>query len=185
MQMGPRWGTLALGAGWLASAVVVFGCSSSDAMYDVQMPPNGPPGDPPAVTTFHKDVEPIVQKSCQGCHATGGLAPFSLTSYASARAWATLMAQATSERRMPPWGAQDTSECRPPLPWRKDARLSDKDIATIAAWAEAGAPEGDPKDAPPPREPPPRDLPGMTLELAPKQPFTTGGKADQFRCFVL
>ena len=56
---------------------------------------------------------------------------------------------------------------------------------TGEAWVAAGAPEGDPKDAPPPRVPPPTDLPGATLDLAPMAPYTTGGKSDQFRCFVL
>ena len=165
----------------LAAAMLLGGCSAGDAMVEVP----GGPVDPPATVTFHKDVEPIVQQSCQGCHAAGGLAPFSLTTYASAWPFASQMAAQTKARTMPPWGAQDTSECKPPHPWQKDARLSEKDIATIAAWAAAGAPEGDPKDAPQPRPEPLSDLPGATLELTPKQPFTTGGKADQFRCFVL
>jgi Copper type II ascorbate-dependent monooxygenase, C-terminal domain len=174
--------TIARAAVCFVSGMMLHGCSGGDAMYDVTTPP----GDPPvAVTTFHKDVEPIVQQSCQGCHVVGGLAPFPLTSYQSARAWASQIATETGARRMPPWGAQDTSECKPPLPWQKDARLAEKDIATIAAWVADGAVEGDPKDAPPPRAVPPSDLPGATLELAPKQPFTSGGKADQFRCFVL
>jgi hypothetical protein len=105
--------------------------------------------------------------------------------YQSAAPFAAVMAKETGARRMPPWGAQDTSECKPPFPWKKDARLAEKDIATIAAWVAAGSPEGDPKDAPPPRALPPSDLPGASLELAPKTPFTSGGNSDQFRCFVL
>ena len=30
--------------------------------------------------------------------------------------------------------------------------MSDKDLATLAAWVDGGTPEGDPKDAPPPRQ---------------------------------
>ncbi len=32
--------------------------------------------------TFHKEVEPILQRSCQSCHVAGGIAPFPLLSYA-------------------------------------------------------------------------------------------------------
>src|SRR4051812_48064222 len=133
MPIRPRGATYLRRCECLAAAMVLAGCSSGDAMSDLP----GAPVDPPVTTTFHKDVEPIVQKSCQGCHVTGGLAPFSLTSYASARPWASLMVTETATRRMPPWGAQDTAECKPPHPWQKDARLSEADIATFAAWAAA------------------------------------------------
>ena len=38
--------------------------------------------------SFHKDVEPILQKHCQGCHRPGEIGPFSLLSYNEARPWA-------------------------------------------------------------------------------------------------
>ncbi len=195
--MSMKSGTGAVGwVLWFASAALLLACSGGHEPYDdLYAQPTGGSTNGGSTgaggsagtsgVTFHKDVEPIVQVSCQGCHTVGGLAPFSLTTYQAARPWASLMASQTSARLMPPWGAQDTSECKPPFPWKTDARLSDKDIATIAAWAAAGAPEGDPNDAPPPRVPPPSDLPGATIELVPRQPFTTGGTADQFRCFVL
>jgi hypothetical protein len=94
------------------------------------------------------------------------------------------MAQATSARKMPPWGAQDTDECKPPLPWKRDARLSSQEIATIAAWQTGGAPEGDPADAPK-TSPAPRALSGVDVELAPQAPFVASGDTDEFRCFVL
>jgi hypothetical protein len=50
---------------------------------------------------------------------------------------------------MPPWGAEDTDECAPPLPWEDDLRLSDEEIALVRAWADADAPEGDPGTAAP------------------------------------
>ena len=31
--------------------------------------------------TFHKDIEPILQRSCQTCHRPGGVAPMPLTNY--------------------------------------------------------------------------------------------------------
>jgi copper type II ascorbate-dependent monooxygenase-like protein len=176
-----RWFILSL-----AAAAAVAACSGGDATVDG---PKGGDGidNPKAVIgpTFHKDVEPIVQSRCQKCHQPGGLAPFSLATYADAKAMAPAMKVETTARRMPPWTAHDSSECKPPLPWNHDERLTDVEIRTIADWDAAGAPEGDPKDAPPPAEIAPHELANPTLTLAPKSPWTASGDRDQFRCFVL
>ena len=31
--------------------------------------------------TFHKDIEPILQRACQNCHRPSGVAPMSLVTY--------------------------------------------------------------------------------------------------------
>lgn len=134
--------------------------------------------------TFHKDVEPILQRSCQSCHIAGGIAPFPLLTYAQARAFGAAIVQQTKSRAMPPWHAQNTDECTVPLGWKNDTRLSDAEIATFDAWSAGGLPEGDPKDAPAPRELSP-GLPGVQLELKPNAPFALAPGGDQFRCFVL
>ena len=41
----------------------------------------------PASVTFHKDVLPILQKSCQGCHRPGQIAPMSFLTYQDTRPW--------------------------------------------------------------------------------------------------
>ena len=46
--------------------------------------------DSPAVS-FHKDVEPILQKNCQTCHRPGQVAPMSFMTYESARPCARAM----------------------------------------------------------------------------------------------
>lgn len=138
-----------------------------------------------AAVTYHKDVEPIVQAHCQKCHAPGGIGPFSLLTYAGAKDYAQLMAEKTAERVMPPWGALDTAECKPRFGWKDDERLTDAEIATIKAWSDGGALEGDPKDAPPAPAPKPTDLPGASA-LTAKAPFSLGaGTKDTLRCFVL
>jgi hypothetical protein len=145
------------------------------------------PGPGPAATgpTFHEDIEPILQKSCLTCHSPGRIAPFSLVKYEDAKPLAGVMASSTADRSMPPWGAVETDECQPPQPFKHDIRLSADEIATIDAWAKAGAPEGDPAKAPPPFELPPDDLSGKNAELVPGTPYVTSGDKDQFRCFVL
>ncbi len=176
---------LRAGLALLVVPIAIVACYSGDATSPTSTIP--PTTTPPAATgpTFHKDVEPILQAHCQSCHVAGGLAPFALTTFDDARVRAGGIVGETGARRMPPWGALDTSECKPTHGWNKDARLSEADIATLAAWSSGGTVEGDPKDAPAPRTPPRMDLPNASFELTPKQPFVTGGDNDQFRCFVL
>jgi hypothetical protein len=146
--------------------------------------PDGADG-PDEGPTFHRDVEPILQRSCQGCHAPDGIAPISLVTYEEARTVAALVADRTTARTMPPWGAVETEDCTPRHSLRNDIRLTDEEIDLIADWNTAGAPEGDPDDAPPPIELGPRELDGVELELTPAKPFVTSGTTDQFRCFPM
>ena len=100
--------------------------------------------DSPAVS-FHKDVEPILQKNCQTCHRPGQVAPMSFMTYEAARPYARAMKAAVLSRKMPPWSADPHYG-----PYLNDRSLSQGDMDTIADWVDAGAPEGVASDAPPP-----------------------------------
>jgi hypothetical protein len=97
--------------------------------------------------SFYKDVLPLFQAHCQSCHRAGEAAPMALTDYAAARPWAKAIREAVVARRMPPWFADPHFG-----KFSNDARLADSAIETISAWVEAGAPEGDRRDAPRPVE---------------------------------
>jgi len=136
--------------------------------------------------TFYKDVDPILENRCQGCHVTGGIAPFPLVTYQDAKLYAGDIVAQTSQGNMPPWGAVATPTCTPRFGWQDDAELSSGQIATLAAWYMAGTLEGNPADAPPPAVPTPTTLQDPSLVLKPPAPFSiTSGTSDQFRCFVL
>ena len=96
-----------------------------------------------APVTFHKDVLRIVQANCQSCHRPGQIAPMSFLTYESTRPWAKAMKAAVVAKKMPPWGADPAYGHI-----ANDRSLSAKDVGTIAKWADNGAPEGNPKDAP-------------------------------------
>jgi hypothetical protein len=96
-----------------------------------------------APVTFHKDVEPILQKNCQSCHRPGQIAPMPFLTYEAARPWAKAMKVAVATHRMPPWFADPAYQH-----FANDRSLKPADINTIARWADGGAPEGDAKDAP-------------------------------------
>jgi hypothetical protein len=97
--------------------------------------------------TFTKNVAPILQKSCQNCHRPGEAAPFSLLTYEQARPWAKAIKAAVLTRKMPPWFADPHYG-----KFKNDSSLNKSEIDTLAAWVDAGAPKGDPKDMPAPRE---------------------------------
>ncbi|MEE2635851.1 MAG: cytochrome c [Acidobacteriota bacterium] len=95
--------------------------------------------------TFARDVAPIFQRACQVCHRPGSIAPMSLLSYADARPWARSIKQKVMTRSMPPWFIDRSVGIQR---FKDDQGLTDDEIATIAAWVDAGAPQGDPTDMP-------------------------------------
>jgi hypothetical protein len=70
-------------------------------------------------------------------------APMSLMTYDEARPWVRSIKQKVTARQMPPWGADPSYGT-----FKNDPRLSDKEIQTITAWIDGGAPKGDDRDLP-------------------------------------
>lgn len=131
--------------------------------------------------SYHRDVRPILEAECTGCHAEGGIGPFSLTDYATVEAFAPLLIQAIDRGTMPPWSP---SKCCAPIVHPRE--LEPEQIALLERWVEIGSPEGDPADAPPPPEP--GGLSRIDLEVAMPEPYTpspTIGDSDDQRCFLL
>jgi hypothetical protein len=95
--------------------------------------------------TFSKDVLPILQKNCQGCHRPGQVAPMSLISYKDTRPWAKAIKAAVILKKMPPWFADPKYGH-----FMNDRSLKQSEIDTLAKWADTGVAEGDAKDAPAP-----------------------------------
>jgi len=97
--------------------------------------------------TFSKDVLPILQANCQSCHRPGEIGPMPLQTFEQVRPYARAIKRATETKKMPPWFADSSVQH-----YRNDMSLAPEDIATIGAWVDAGAPEGNPADAPAPRQ---------------------------------
>ena len=95
--------------------------------------------------TYTKNVAPIIQKNCQGCHRPGEAAPFSLLTYEQTRPWAKAIKAAVLTRKMPPWFADPHYG-----KFKNDVSLQPTEIDTLAAWVDGGAPKGNPKDMPAP-----------------------------------
>ena len=133
--------------------------------------------------TYTKDVAAILQSKCQNCHRRHQVGPFALETYEQARKRSHDIAAVTEERSMPPW--KPTAGVGPKL--KHDQSLTHAEIAILAAWAEAGAPRGDPKDLPPPptfAEGWKLGPPDLILEPSRGLPVPASGP-DVYRCFVL
>jgi hypothetical protein len=170
----------------LLVAVATTGCFHEE---DSPLPTDfgscpAPPDDDAGVPapTFYRDVEPIVIAKCQGCHVEGGIAPFALDGVQQIAGMREVIRDAVETRRMPPW--QPDPCCNQ---YHFDRSLTDAERATFVRWLDAGAPAGDPAEAPPPPPPPARTLPRVDLRAEMAQPFTPQPRigADELRCFLL
>ncbi len=135
---------------------------------------------PPAVT-YQEHIAPILQRRCAGCHRPGEVGPFSLLTYRDAAKRADFLRDITQDRRMPPWKPEPGFGT-----FQDDPRLNDRELALIAAWADAGAPEGPPSPRPIP--PPPPDgwqlgKPDVVFTMPEAFPVPPG--PDLYRAFVI
>ena len=90
--------------------------------------------------TFAEDVAPISIGTARRVTGPGGLGPFSLMDYDSAKANVDEIKEKVSLRQMPPWHADG-----PKGVFRNDRRLSESERGTILRWIDAGAKPGDMK----------------------------------------
>ncbi|HXD75871.1 MAG TPA: hypothetical protein VN628_19130, partial [Vicinamibacterales bacterium] len=151
--------------------------------------------------TFNHDVAPVLYANCASCHrpiddaapkrATPDAqddpicvagAPFSVLDYDSVRRHARAIESAVQRGAMPPW-----------LPeaghgqFAGERRLTSDQIAVIAKWVDAGAPEGNPAEKPtPPAAAGGWQLGQPDLVLTLTEPYVLRpGSRDVFRNFVV
>ena len=115
-----------------------------------------PPGSALDATTitYARDISRIMQNNCVECHRAGGPGPFALDSFEAVSARATMIRAVTQEGTMPPWFAapmHGADGAAKPSPWSNDRSLTSREKQAIAAWIEAGKPEGDRADLPLPK----------------------------------
>ncbi|MGH9840253.1 MAG: hypothetical protein ACREEM_15835, partial [Blastocatellia bacterium] len=130
--------------------------------------------------TFSKDVAPILFKNCAQCHKADDITPFSVLSYKDVRPWAKSIKEKVVTREMPPWHADPHFG-----KFENEARLTDAEIATIVAWVDGGAKEGNPKEMPPaPKSSETWEIGKPDVVLQMPEPFTLGAKgADDYIYF--
>lgn len=132
--------------------------------------------------SYHRHIRALLEANCTTCHIEGQIAAdIPLTDPQEVIKAADDIAFHVSNGIMPPW-----MPSRLNLPLKHNRSLSDEDIAFIVAWAEQGAPLGEP-DA---YLPPPSDAndwvqvrPDLTLQLA-EAYMPDQNAQDDYRCFA-
>jgi hypothetical protein len=142
----------------------------------------------PAVS-FHRDVRPVMESKCGGCHYEDGPAPISMKFDASEWTegppeWLKLAVETVDNGTMPPWSA--SKDCRE---YVGDRSLTDEERELFLRWRDGGFPEGQEDDFVAPSRtslvadtlgPPTFELPSSDGYI----PSPYNG-ADDYRCFLL
>ncbi|HET8936988.1 MAG TPA: hypothetical protein VFN67_26275 [Polyangiales bacterium] len=104
--------------------------------------PSQMPAQTANLTTYQRDIRPIVEARCLGCHVAGGVGPFALDSWESVNMLKAVIMPAVMSGRMPPWPADDT-DC---VKQRNNQRLNDAQLALFTKWQADGFQQGDPSE---------------------------------------
>lgn len=143
MRTGPQ----AASALIVVLAVLAVGGATKRALAErntLSQPVAAAQADTKAAVTFNRDIAPILFRECATCHHAGEAGPFPLLTYADTKSHARQIAYVTSKRIMPPW-LPDPGD----LKFADELRLTSQELATIQAWVDQGAVEGQPSDLPP------------------------------------
>lgn len=119
--------------------LLLFSCGNGAEEEVVVVPEN---------VNFNQHIAPIIHANCTPCHRDEGGAPFPLITYRDVAKRAKMIRQVTTDRYMPPWPADPTYSS-----FVGEKLLTKSQIATIAAWAKAGAPKGEGAEPQPPSYP--------------------------------
>ena len=129
--------------------------------------------------TYYGDAKAIVDARCATCHRIGDIGPFPMTSYDEVTAFAPAIRASIENGTMPPW--QPSDDCNDYL-GNIDLQADEKE--TLLAWLDAGAPAGDPAEAP--EDPAPTTdgfEPNLTLLLP--EAYTPTREPDDYRCQLI
>jgi peroxiredoxin len=98
--------------------------------------------------TYAKEVSRIVQSRCQECHRPGQIGPMPLLTYDDVSSWAETIKEVVTEKRMPPWHADEVHHGQ----FANERALTKAEYDTLLKWIELGCPKGDDRDLPAPRQ---------------------------------
>jgi hypothetical protein len=133
-----------------------------------------------AQVNWATDIAPILYENCVQCHRSQGIGNFSLIGYNAAFSSRLAIANAVTNKVMPPWKADPSYRH-----FTAENVLTTEEIQKINDWVSGNAPSGDMSTAPP--DPvfmigSSVGMPDMTFQT----PFHTINTAyDEYRCFVI
>lgn len=140
----------------------------------------GPPA-PVPTTSYTRDIQPLVERSCVSCHQAGGIGPFSMTSYQDVQLHAGEAYDAINAGRMPPFFA--SADCNS---YEGDFRFTEAEKALFKTWLDERSPQGteaEAQHAPVPT--PPQVRHDRVMGFEGDYDFRLDGGTDNYRCFAL
>lgn len=160
-------------------AILILSLTAYACAKDSESPtPMNPP--PIGDTSYLRDIQPIIERSCVSCHRPDGIGPFSLDTPEKVIALSAIIKPAVESRRMPPFMA--AQNC---TPYKHDIRLSDEEIALISKWVDDGSPMGDAEDEQHAENPRKAEI-NRDVLMDIGGPFdATIMESDHYRCFIL
>lgn len=84
-----------------------------------------------------RDIAPLLERWCNGCHRAGQVGPFDFTTFESASAYAPEIARYILSSKMPPWRAKPS-----PLSFSNNRALPEEVTARLLRWINNGTPAG-------------------------------------------
>lgn len=133
--------------------------------------------------TWYQDIAPLMADRCGGCHQAGGVAPFSVATFAETTPWGPAIVASIESGAMPPFYAVESDACDMDIGFLEDITLSDDEKQLVYDWVAADMPEGDAATAVPAPLRPVEALDDVDVELALQEPFTIDGDDDIYQCF--
>ncbi|GIV35006.1 MAG: hypothetical protein KatS3mg031_2541 [Chitinophagales bacterium] len=134
-----------------------------------------------AQVTWSEHIAPILYANCTPCHHPGGIAPFSLLTYADAYAERFSIQAAVLSRIMPPWPADPNYR-----QFAHERVLTAAEKDAIAQWVSNGAPQGNLSLAP--AQPQYSNAPEITnpdMVLTIPAYTVSANNRDVYRCFPI
>ena len=130
--------------------------------------------------TWSSGVGQLFQQNCVQCHHTGGIAPFSLETYADVLPYLSAVESSVASDEMPPWTPDPNYKS-----FAHQRVMSTNDKNSILDWINNGAPEGNVQQAPSiPLFQMGTQLNGVDLTLTIPQ-HTVGSPTDEYINFEL
>lgn len=133
--------------------------------------------------TYWGAVAPIYYQKCVRCHQDGGIGPFPLDNYPSAKEHAAIAEAAIAQGHMPPYFIDHGGTCGE---FQDGEAVTEAEKTTIVTWVAAGAPEGEKATLTLP--PLPRLGEGTDYRTPDFAPVAQGDRLaahDEYRCFLL
>lgn len=130
--------------------------------------------------TWAKDIAPILYQNCTSCHHEGGAGHGSLVTYQDALSASISIQFQVNAKKMPPW-LPDRSYKH----FAEERYLTNAQVQKINQWVNAGAPQGNPQDAPQPPVYMNQDeitSPDFSARIP---EYTIQNNNDVYRCFVI